>query len=205
MKITEIVSLVSRSDPMEKYQWIFDDLKKISAFGNLKFAELIELEDHYLGLFNNDNLIAFLHLEIRTPGNRFQISYTETDINYQGQGCFRYLINTSVNRHSEILSDTHQTDESKNAWKSLIKHPSEKISIYVLNMETKNIILASLVPENEIWNEQDSTVLLIRKNIFSPELLENWDRNNTRKKKNGRDYDSLFYGSLSSSKDYINP
>jgi len=208
MRINEIIELLSREEPMEKYQHIFDNATPTPAFSNLNFVEVLDNtnEIHYLGLLDPEKiLVSFLELEIRDH-QKYQITYSQTEPKYRRQGCFRYLLNKAVTSHGEILSDTHQTPEAISTWKSLIKFPSY-LKIGVLNTDTGIITSTWHVSEEEIWHQKVNPVLIASdsRTEYSQKLQEMTERNNEWKKKRGRDHDSLWYGPETSNDNYENP
>ena len=93
MQVNEIITYPSRAGNITfiaGYQNIFDKDIKSKAFNNLMFAEHESNDSYFSGLFNNDTLVAVLNVVFREH-NMWQITYTETVPEYQGQGAFRYL------------------------------------------------------------------------------------------------------------------
>jgi len=205
MRIDEIVGLVSRFEPIEKYEGLLKNAKRTPAFENFEFAEVINSDEHYLGLFKYEELISILHIEIRDFSHHYQITYTQTEPKYQRLGCFRYLLNTALDKHDEILSDDHQTTEAETAWKSLIRFPSGKIQIFVFNPKTNTKTPVKEVSYDKIWNGEEIPILMAKKVTHTQDVMEHIVRDNEIKKKSGRDYDSLWYGVNSSGVDYNNP
>lgn len=203
--IKEIIIIHGRLEPMEKYVNYFNNLERFPAFENFTLSENKIEDSHYFGLFNKDDvLISILHIADRDLPY-YQVTYSQTSPEYQGLGCFRYLLDYAVNLYGNILSDTHQTIDAASAWKALSRYPSGKVHYYVYDMydgSTKKITYSNY---DEIWHNNENPVLLATKTINPPKLQEHIDRDNTIKKKYGRDHDSLFYGIKSSSHDYINP
>jgi hypothetical protein len=206
MKITEIVLTPSRADALEKYQGNFSNQDRTPAFNNLGFSQVQTADSHELGLFSRDNLVAYLRLDQREDPT-WQITLSQTQEQYQDQGCFRYLLLKAVSSHGEVLSDTHQTAEAKAAWQSLIRYPGGLMQILSVDTETNTVYPTWNVPEDEIWNQETSPVLLARKQQYSEKILESMKKrdawhhvNNT-----GRDHDSIWFGPDSSNSEYINP
>jgi len=204
MNINEIVVYPNRMENIEKYTQYFKNANTLPAFLNLKMARNMTSDEDFIGLFDKTQLVAILHLNIRESG-MWQITYTQTETNFQGQGCFRYLLTTAVNTHKSILSDTHQTNDSKLAWKSLIQYPGPNLEIFVYGVNTKNKIPSFDIPENKIWNNNENPVLLITSN--SSNIT---DRNDVMKKLKettgiDRTTDGIWYGPNSSTKNYLNP
>ncbi len=204
MKLEEITIYPSREDPIENYQHLFDNAKRESAFDNLEFSEVFSTDDHYLGLFHNNELVSLLLVSFRQL-NKWQITYSQTILKFRGQGCFRYLLHKALDIHKEILSDDHQTPEAELAWKALIKYTDERMIIVVFDEVSKQEYSKNKIPFDKIWNENENFLLLAKKRIFTQKMLENRAKDNELKKKVNRDYDSIWYGQKSSNKDYVNP
>lgn len=204
MRIDEIVVYPNRIENIEKYNQYFKNASGAPAFGDLTAYRHTGSDEDYFGLFNGTRLISILHLNVREHG-QWQISYAQTEPEYQGQGCFRYLLNLAITAHGSVLSDSHQTTASKDAWQSLIKYPGPSLDIFVYDTETKNQIPARDVPENQIWNNKDTPVLLA---TLQPVDVKDRDRVMTRlKESNGidRTISGIWYGPHSSTDDYKNP
>ncbi len=205
MKINEIVLFPSREEPIENYQYLFDNAKREPAFNNLEFSQVFDLDEHYLGLFNSNKLISYLWISFREE-NKWQVSYSQTDLKFRRQGCFRYLLLQAVNMHNEILSDDHQTIESQNAWKALIKYPGGKFHIFLYNTKLNKILEKTYgLSDDKIWNQNEDTLLLVQKIQHSEKFLEHLNRDNEHKKKFGRDYNHIWFGTNSSNNEYDNP
>lgn len=203
MKIAEIVIYPDRTESMEKYNQYFKDATTSSAFGDLILYKSTNSDEDFIGLFEKTQLVAVLHLNIREHG-MWQITYTQTALDWQGQGCFRYLLTSAVATHGIVLSDDHQTQASKEAWKSLIKYPGPNLEIFVYDVDTKNKIPSFDVPDNEIWNNKSNPILL----ITNRSSISDRSRVMTRlKEKTGidRTTDGIWYGPNSSTDTYINP
>jgi ribosomal protein S18 acetylase RimI-like enzyme len=200
MKMHEVVLYPSRDVDLSNYQHNFDLTSATFAFNGLRFVENKTDQSHDLGLFDKDTLVAYLRLDIRDHG-LWQITLAQTDPKFQGQGCFRYLLLKAVEDHNNILSDDHQTQQAADAWKSLIRYPSNRIKILLYDFESKKTIPISDVLDSEIWNQKENLVLMITKQKYIKESI----RDTEIKKRYGRDYDSIWFGPNSSNDDYINP
>jgi hypothetical protein len=206
MKINEILINPSRENYMEKYYQFFKNSIKTPAFKNLEFAEHIDIinEKHYLGLFDKDELISYLEVEIREL-ILWQINYTQTDIKFRGQGCFRYLLTKAVITHDEILSDDRQTNEAKSAWQRLIEYQDGTFQIFLYDAINKKILgKAKDFSEDEIWNNEDK-FLLAKKTSSAQGLMERTIRNHKSLVALERDHYGLWYGPRSSNGVYENP
>jgi hypothetical protein len=91
MNISEIILTPERSDDITKFLHVFTDATKSMAFNRLQFGQIIQSDEHHLGLFDQDKLVSYLRLDVRTQGY-WQITYSQTEPPFQGQGCFRYLL-----------------------------------------------------------------------------------------------------------------
>jgi hypothetical protein len=205
MKLKEIIVYPDRNGDLEKYQNFFLNSHKRPAFHSLEYSRVNDTDDDKLGLFNKETLVSILHLNIRDE-IFWQITYTETDEKFQGQGCFRYLINQAVKAHGEILSDTHQTPKSKIAWQSLIKHPGPELNIYVYDVERKIKQPAYEILDNQIWNNKSNPVLMVTKTSYN----QNNVRESVMKKLMDqvgidRTDNGIWYGPGTSNHDYFNP
>ena len=205
MKLKEIIVYPNRNGDLEKYKNFFLNSNKRTAFDSLEYSRVSESDDDKLAFFNKEILISILHLNVRDE-NGWQITYTETDEKFQGQGCFRYLVNQAVNLHGEILSDTHQTPKSKIAWQSLIKYPGPELDIYVYDSETKIKHPASKILDHQIWNNESNPVLLVTKTSYN----QNDVRESVMKKLVDqvgidRTNNGIWYGLGTSDKNYFNP
>lgn len=204
MKISEIITLPSRDESMDKFT--FPGIKTTpikDAFKDFEFAEIITGDDHKLMLYHDGDVISGLHLEIRD--GYWQITYSQTLADYRGQGCFRYLLIIAVNRHKTILSDSRQTSESASAWKSLIKHSGGQFNIFVFDGE--NRIPANTVPENDIWNGKDIPVLMITNTLTGTNVVVSPGREKHMESKGNfsRMEKYLWFGVDSSTENYLNP
>ena len=204
MKIDEVVVYPDRNTNIEKYNQYFQNSNTVKAFDGLFLVRNIEADHDYLGLITQDKLVSILHLNFRN--DMWQITYAQSEPDFQNQGCFRYLITAAVSTHDSILSDDHQTDKSKKAWQSLIKYPGPGIEIFVFDTSTKAKLPSQNVPEDKIWNNQTNPVLLISKSNNA----ETTDRNNVMtalKETIGidRTIKGIWYGKNSSTSNYINP
>lgn len=201
MKIKEIVLYPSRIENIDKYQNILLKSQKSKSFESLELAEIIGSDEHILGLFDEEKLVSVLHLNIRNHG-LWQITYAQTKSEFQGQGCFRYLLTMAANKHNMILSDDHQTNESKTAWKSLIKYPGPRLDIWVYDNNQKCNV--SDYTDNDIWNDKPDPILAATSKSNSD------DRSSTMNKLKenmniDRTENGIWYGPKSSNKDYTNP
>jgi len=204
MKLSEIVLIPSRDQNIQEFEKEFDFLNSSKGFGSLKFVETKYNTEHHLGLVSGDNLISYLRLDIRID-NMWQISYAQTELDYRGQGCFRFLILKAVNDHKKILSDTNQTEESKSAWKSLIKLPGGTIKIFLYDINTKELSPTLGTAENHIWGDSANPLLMITESQLTSQVKEVLDRDEEFKEKIQRDHDTIWFGPESSNKKYINP
>ena len=206
MTLDEIILTPEREDNMNKYVHHFVKALKQPAFHTLKFAQSKTADEHYLGLFQDDSLVSYLQLEIRT-NDLWQIVYTQTTVSFRGQGCFRYLLEKSVVDHGQVLSDSHQTVASANAWKSLIRYPGGRMLIFVYNTDTKQLSSAHEIESLDIWNQTNNPILLATKVAHSMQEQENMDLRDRSHlaKKTGRDHNSIWFGPGTSNGDYINP
>lgn len=205
MKISEIILYPNREENIEKYTHYFINSNHVSAFSGLTFSQVLSSDEHYLGLFNQTKLAAILHLNVR-DSNFWQITYTQTEQDFKGQGCFRYLITAAVNSHGSVLSDDHQTPQSKQAWKSLIQYPGPNLNIFVYDTDTQNKIPSTDFSENEIWNNKSNPVLLITNS--APESATNRESVMSKLKEStgiDRTNAAIWYGVASSTVDYTNP
>ena len=185
---------------IKKYDQFFTDAPRLPAFEGLTLAHTVEPENDYIGLFEND-LISILHLSTREHG--WQITYSQTEPEFQRRGCFRYLLTTAVDTHGSILSDEYQSNKAKEAWKSLIKYPGPNLEIFVYDGSNK--ILSLGMPENEIWNGRVSPVLLIQKTTAASPSR---DKIMTRLRETtgiDRTEKGIWYGIASSTTEYDNP
>lgn len=202
--VSEIITIHSRTEPIEKYQHHFLSEPKVTAFGGYLFSDHIGDEEHYFGLFDGDQLISILYVVLRELPY-YQITYSQTESKYQKQGCFRYLLDQAVMKYDNILSDSHQTKESEMAWKSLTQYPSGKVHYYVYDIDSHEATPITYYNYQDIWNMKENPLILASKVIYSKKVQEHIDRDNMLKKKHTRDHDSLFYGINSSSETYTNP
>ena len=91
MKISEITTIQSRDEDIRKYTYLFDGVQGSPAFGNLVFKQVEgDWDDHYFGLFNDTDLISILRVD--KQNKHYQVTYTQTEPEFRGQGCIRYLL-----------------------------------------------------------------------------------------------------------------
>jgi GNAT superfamily N-acetyltransferase len=193
MHIQEIVTIPSREDEIARYRSEFDvDDPGIRAFAGVIFKETSLNDEHHLGLFADDELVAYLRLDIRDLG-LWQITYSLTAPDYRGQGCFRYLLEKAVAEHKKILSDNNQTVEAKNAWESLIKHPGGLMTISAFDIDTNTV--SDIQSNDAVWNQQQSPLLLASAIHYSNKIKEHLDYSEKIKKKIGRDRINIWFGS----------
>jgi hypothetical protein len=206
MKIDEIIMTPDRDHSLEKYTGYFADTARQSAFSVLTFSESKFSDQHHLGLFHDKNLISYLQLEIRT-NDLWQIVYSQTDLQFRGQGCFRYLLEKSVLDHGAVLSDSHQTGLASAAWKSLIQYPGGLMLIFVYNTVTKHAQSAHDVDPGDIWNQRENPVLLAKKISYTVKEQANMQHRDQRhiQKQTGRDHVSIWFGPGTSNHNYYNP
>jgi hypothetical protein len=204
LKIDEIVLYPDRTENIEKFAQHFKDADASPAFNGLSLSRNIDPDQDVIGLFDDTQLVAVLHLNVRTHG-MWQITYAQTDPNFQGQGCFRYLLTTAVTTHGEVLSDEHQTASSRLAWSSLIKYPGPNLEIFVYDLDTGHKTPAVGVPESDIWNNKGHRVLLIKHQ--STDAAERNNIMTALKESTGidRTFDGIWYGPNSSTDTYTNP
>lgn len=204
MKIDEIVLYPDRTENIEKYIQYFKDSKSSPAFNDLILYRNIQSDEDFIGLFDETRLISVLHLNIRDHG-LWQITYAQTEPDFYGHGCFRYLVTAAVATHGTVLSDDHQTNSAKQAWKSLIQYPGPNLDIFVYDTDTKNKVSSADAPEQEIWNNHDNPVLLI---THKSSVTVNRNPVMTKLKETtgiDRTSDGIWYGPNSSTDTYINP
>lgn len=206
MQVDEIVTVPSRDQDISKYQGVFADQSKVKAFNGLTFAENQTNQSHELGLFDDENLVAYLRLDTRDQG-KWQITYSQTESRFRGQGCFRYLLTKGVLEHGAVLSDSHQTQEAIDAWKSLIRFPGGQIQILLYDVDTGKTSKTHGVPEEEIWNQRTNTVLMASKQKYTSEGLHRMQKRDQWHQMHGtnRDCNSIWYGPDSSTDSYFNP
>ena len=202
MKVDEIVSYPSRDGNIGKFQHYFTDVELYPAFSELEYGLANNHGTEIYGLFNeNKQLVSVLELDERdTP--YWQISYTETLASYRRQGCFRYLLLKTVENHTTILSDEHQTKEAENAWKSLMQYPSDRLQFKMYNTKTGDI---EDIDQSMVWNDSSVYVMMITNSHFTESMKQ---RSATRDKyaiKNNRHFDGLWFGLDSSNENYDNP
>jgi hypothetical protein len=178
----------------------FDKIEGEVAFSGLMYKHNFDSTSHYFGLFS-DKLVSTLVINI---GVSYSITYIHTDDEYQGIGCFRFLLNKALDIFDNIISDHHQTKEASDAWKGLIKYPGGKFNVYVYT-EDGSLSDTRDVPESEIWNGNTFPILLISKISHSFKQQQFLDKLDESSKRVGRDYMTLFHGPNSSGTDYINP
>lgn len=204
MKIDEIVLYPDRRENIEKYNQYFGNSTTVPAFADLALARTTSSDEDFFGLFDTDQLVSVLHLHVRDHG-LWQISYAQTEPAFSGQGCFRYLLTSAVAAHGMVLSDDHQTNSAKEAWKSLIRYPGPNLEISVYDTDTGNKIPVADVPENAIWNDKSNPVLLITRQSSSK---SNRDEVMTGLKESvgiDRTTSGIWYGANSSTDTYTNP
>lgn len=207
MRIREIVTYPDRIENIQKYNQYFTNSQKIPAFGNLLTGRVTTATDEeILALFDRDQIVSILHLNTRDHG-MWQITYSQTEPEFQGQGCFRYLLNSAVAVHNTILSDDHQTSLSKKSWQSLIKYPGPNLEIFVYDTRTKKKISSTRVQDKDIWNNKSNPVLMITE---SNSGLNNTDRDRVMSRlkettRIDRTEIGLWYGIGTSTTEYYNP
>ena len=208
MQVNEIITYPSRAGSITfiaGYQNIFDKDIKSKAFNNLMFAEHESNDSYFSGLFNNDTLVAVLNVVFREH-NMWQITYTETVPEYQGQGAFRYLLIRAVNRYKKILCDEHQTNEAKQAWKSLIKYSGGQFNILVYDPLTNNTEPVEHFSDDKIWNQKSSPLLMITNTLSEDQVIVNSNREQYMENVNtSRTEMNIWFGPTSSTEDYFNP
>lgn len=200
----EIVEYPNRTEDIKKYHHYFQGSIPLPAFNGLTLMRNTSSDEDVIGLFNKTDLVSVLMLNVREHG-LWQITYAQTQPNFRGQGCFRYLLIAAVKTHKQVLSDERQTPLSKQAWISLIQHPGSNLNIYVYDIKTKKQLPAKDVPVNDIWNDKDDPVLMV---TFSSS--NQTDRNSIMaklKESTGIDRtdEGIWYGPNSSTDSYFNP
>jgi GNAT superfamily N-acetyltransferase len=201
MTIREIILMPSRVDYIEKYVHIFTNAHRVPAFNNLTFAEVKDTDVHFLGLFNDAQLISFLHLEIRTYPY-FQVTYSQTEPEFQRQGCFRFLLEKAVDTHSHVLSDNRQTTEATAAWKSLIQYPGGRMHFYLFNGTTIDKLPLEY---KTIWNNEELPLVIASKIQYTVEQLQRSKHDDERRMKYNRHRNYIWFGPNSSTPEYTNP
>jgi hypothetical protein len=203
MKIGEIVTYPSRDGDVWKFQQYFDNLQTIPAFSNLEYAMVSDKHDtEYYGLLDDTKqLVSILVLDKRDLPY-WQISYTETVPNFRKQGCFRYLLMKSLDIHSTVLSDEHQTIEAKNAWKSLIQYPSDRIQFKMYNTRTGDIVS---VEQEYVWNDSSEYVMMATNEHMNESIIQRSLIRDEYTTKTNRNFDGIWFGPQSSNDDYDNP
>lgn len=210
MKIDEIINMSDREVPIVEYLKFFNNAAKIPAFESLKFAEATTAwKDHYLGLFSDNDLISILHV---SPSDHelFQVTYSQTELEFRRCGCFRFLLLKALSTHGSILSDYSQSNDAKKAWKSLIQYPGPNMDIYIFNANNAaaELIPAASVTDSDRWNNKQIPVLLAKKSAITEieypvkaaavdRLLENTGIDRT--------YMGIWFGKNSSNSTYDNP
>lgn len=202
--IPEIATIGSRLEPIEKYQHHFVDVPKTPAFDELMFGEKIDDDSVYLGLFKAGQLVSILYLMIRDEPY-YQVTYSQTEPEFQGLGCFRYLLEYAVLKYDNILSDDHQTPEAGSAWRALSAFPGSRVHYFIYDTQFGSKSRITRHNYDEIWNGDPNPLLLASKINYPTKLQEHIIRDNEIKKKIGRDYNSLFYGESAINDSFINP
>ena len=94
MNIDEIVVYPDRNTNIEKYHQYFQTSNPVKAFDGLSLVCNTGADYDYLGLITQDILVSILHLNLRN--DMWQITYAQSEPDYQNQGCFRYLITANL-------------------------------------------------------------------------------------------------------------
>ena len=201
--IDEIYSYPPAGESLFKYEPYFkDDSRSSTPFGNLTFSNVQANDSDYFGLLHDDQPISILHIDIRDGSAYHQITYTETDKNHRRQGCFRYLLLKAVEKYSTIISDTHQTKDAEDSWRSLIQYPSDRLQFKMY--DTSNDAIED-IDTNKVWNNTGEYVLLVTNAHFTTEMLEKSNARDKYTKFSNTHFEGMWFGEHTSGNGYINP
>lgn len=191
MKMTEIVQLAPRDEYNDQFIYHFEHALSVGKIGAYDLKKNNN-GDIYYGLFDNENLIAYLHLINLT------VSMISVDRDYRGQGFATYLMDYAVlNDNLTITSDTRQTPDAKTLWLSLIRNNRYDISL------SSTGELASQDDAKRIWNDKEDVYLIAKASVLTEQERNIINENEKRRKRAGRK--EYWYGPGTSSELFWNP
>lgn len=202
-EFTEVYSYSHSGENIFKYYLFFKNAVQYNTpFMDLNFANVQENDSDYFGLLHQNKLVSILQIDLRDNSDYHQITYTETEKDFQRQGCFRYLLSKAVEKYTTIISDDRQTKNAENAWKSLIQYPSERLQFKMYNQRGKSI---EDIDISKIWNHTDEYVILVTNKNFTTEMLERSNIRDKYAKFSNTHFDGIWFGKNTSNDDYENP
>ena len=182
--------------PFENYNQYFSNSLKEPAFGNLSYAKgRGEFDVEYYALFNGDSIISIIELQSKDIPNfpYMQVTRTQTEPDFQRQGCMRYLLNKALDDHGTVASDNNQSELAKAAWESMIKYPN---GMNIKFWKDGDLIPAKSASSDEIWDGDMDTALVASKFTRSNESIIAEQKFQAKLKMMGhtRQIDMLYYG-----------
>jgi len=115
-------------------------------------------DQSYYQLYLDNELVALVITEPRHGIH--QIKTTAVAPKHRQRGYIRMLFTWIRNHVGPLCSDDGQTRDAVEMWKALIGKPGN-LKIYVWNVETDDKKPAKGVPDQDIWNDDPDTLLLI--------------------------------------------
>lgn len=138
MKRSEMAEHPFRDISMRNYEWIFSNASRehINIAGTISSQLLfshVDSESDYFGIFSGNELVAIMIIS----DERFAvplIELTQTVAAYKSQGLQRYMLSRALAKFSEIYSDSQQTTDAVNFWKSLIQYGGVDFCVTTANL-----------------------------------------------------------------------
>lgn len=161
MNLFEIINIPSRDEYHNQFLSRFNKAEKVAEIqGKVLRLYVDEYSDRYYGLFDQDNLIAYLQL--CKEGQCYQVLMQSTLNQYRGQGWITYLFDYAVLHDKlKLVSDDRQTKAAKNVWKSLARNGRYDVFIWDRETNEKTLLKSD---DDSPWNDLENPVLIIEYN-----------------------------------------
>jgi hypothetical protein len=198
MNLFEIITIDSRDEYHDQYIIRFKNAEQLSTIRNLTLKRAIDqYGDRYYGLFDQEQLIAYLQLS--KHDDYYQVLMQSTLNQYKGQGWMTYLFDYTVLQDKlTIVSDDRQTKLAKSLWQSLARNG--RYNIYIWDQQTNSKTLLKSTDDSP-WNDRPAPLLIIE---YDQQLYESLiSHYKKRIDHNIRPVD--MYGAGTSSEDFWNP
>lgn len=181
MKLNEIILNPPRDEYHDQYLHYFTNALNIATVrGNILRKAVDEFNDIHYGLFHGHNNDFIAYMELEKKHNFYQVKMISTLNDYRGQGWITYMFDYAVlNDKLTIASDTHQTPQAKEVWKSLARNGRYKI--FILNTKTRE--KTPFEPNDDApWDSKRETILITEQYSYTKEEIEEIKNEDIRRK-----------------------
>lgn len=155
MRISEIITNIGRDEPLNKYQYVFDDADVVDKINKLELKRVTEPDAIYYGLFDGDVLVGYL--ELNQYNDRFwEVILVQLEGKIKGRGYGTALYDYAVlNDGLTVLSDMNNSTgqfSSKELWLRLKRNNRYNVFGYDTDSDT---VLSDATPE-DVYNEKEN-------------------------------------------------